>query len=167
MSLCPANNKWFSVGGSYPGLLRAVSLSRNCAEFTCLHSNCAGALSAWYRLKYPHMVVGSLASSAVVNAFIEMPGAPMRFSLCSFPAQANFAEFDEQVARSAGPDCAAALRATTAAVEARMPSVKSLFGPGASSLLDGDFWFYLCARSQCVSDVLILRFLDVRSRQHG
>ena len=90
MSLCPANNKWFSVGGSYPGLLRAVSLSRNCAEFTCLHSNCAGALSAWYRLKYPHMVVGSLASSAVVNAFIEMPGAPNALQPVFFSSASEF-----------------------------------------------------------------------------
>jgi hypothetical protein len=39
------NNPWISVGGSYPG-----------------------ALAAWYRFKYPHLTVGSIASSAVVNA---------------------------------------------------------------------------------------------------
>lgn len=38
-------NKWITVGGSYPG-----------------------ALSAWFRYKYPHLTVGSIASSAVIEA---------------------------------------------------------------------------------------------------
>jgi len=42
------NAKWIVVGGSY-----------------------AGALSAWFRLKYPHLVVGSWASSPVINAILE------------------------------------------------------------------------------------------------
>jgi hypothetical protein len=45
-----SNNKWFTIGGSYPG-----------------------ALSSWYRQKYPHLTVGSLASSGVVNAYVLMP----------------------------------------------------------------------------------------------
>ena len=49
-------NPWISVGGSYPG-----------------------ALSAWFRYKYPHLVIGSIASSAVVLA-IE-----------------DFKDFDEQI----------------------------------------------------------------------
>jgi hypothetical protein len=53
-------NPWISVGGSYPG-----------------------ALSAWFRYKYPHLVIGSLASSAVVLA-VE-----------------DFKDFDEQIYLSA------------------------------------------------------------------
>jgi len=50
------DNPWIVVGGSYPG-----------------------ALSAWFRYKYPHLVIGSLASSAVILA-IE-----------------DFKDFDEQI----------------------------------------------------------------------
>lgn len=38
-------NPWVTVGGSYPG-----------------------ALSAWFRYKYPHLTIGAIASSAVVQA---------------------------------------------------------------------------------------------------
>ena len=39
------DNPWISVGGSYPG-----------------------AMSAWFRYKYPHLTIGAIASSGVVNA---------------------------------------------------------------------------------------------------
>ncbi|EAR93700.2 serine carboxypeptidase S28 family protein (macronuclear) [Tetrahymena thermophila SB210] len=39
---------WLTIGGSYPG-----------------------AMSAWFRYKYPHLTVGALASSAVVNAILD------------------------------------------------------------------------------------------------
>ncbi|CAK9154801.1 unnamed protein product [Ilex paraguariensis] len=51
-------NPWFVFGVSYPG-----------------------ALSAWFRLKFPHLTCGSFASSAVVLAVY------------------NFTEFDQQVRR--------------------------------------------------------------------
>jgi hypothetical protein len=41
---------WVTIGGSYPG-----------------------ALSAWFRYKYPHLTVGALASSAVINAILDFP----------------------------------------------------------------------------------------------
>ena len=39
------NNPWIAIGGSYPG-----------------------ALSAWFRTKYPHLTVGAISSSGVINA---------------------------------------------------------------------------------------------------
>ena len=38
-------NKWVTVGGSY-----------------------AGALAAWFRSKYPHLTVGAISSSGVIQA---------------------------------------------------------------------------------------------------
>lgn len=72
-------NPWITVGGSYPG-----------------------ALSAWYRYKYPHLTIGSIASSAVVNAFAYYP------------------QFDEQMYLSAdksGDYCWKAINDTSARVE--------------------------------------------------
>ena len=41
----PLTRPWITIGGSYPG-----------------------ALSAWFRLKYPHLTIGAWASSAVIDA---------------------------------------------------------------------------------------------------
>lgn len=73
------NNPWISVGGSYPG-----------------------ALSAWFRYKYPHLVIGAIASSAVVEAIEDFP------------------DFDEQIYLSSirsSPQCADALNASSHRVE--------------------------------------------------
>ncbi|KJE97480.1 serine carboxypeptidase S28 [Capsaspora owczarzaki ATCC 30864] len=71
------DNLWFTYGVSY-----------------------SGALSAWFRLKFPHLTAGSLASSGVVDVVLSFP------------------EFDEQVTRSVGSDCANALHAAMSGVEA-------------------------------------------------
>lgn len=68
----PKTTKWVAFGGSY-----------------------SGALSAWFRLKYPHLVDGSLATSAPVKA------------------QLDFSEYNEVVQRSLGA-CHAAFHATRA-----------------------------------------------------
>ncbi|KAJ8771154.1 hypothetical protein K2173_023479 [Erythroxylum novogranatense] len=98
-------NPWFFFGVSYPG-----------------------ALSAWFRLKFPHLTCGSLASSAVVLSVY------------------NFTEFDRQIGESAGPECKAALQEATRLVEERLESnkiaVKMLFGADELEI-DGDFLYFL------------------------
>ncbi|XP_024036264.1 probable serine protease EDA2 isoform X3 [Citrus clementina] len=100
-----AENTWFVFGISYPG-----------------------ALSAWFRLKFPHLTCGSLASSAVVQAIY------------------NFTEFDQQIGVSAGPECKAALQETTQLVEQRLASnakaVKTMFD-AAELEIEGDFLYFL------------------------
>ncbi|XP_043714002.1 probable serine protease EDA2 [Telopea speciosissima] len=98
-------NRWFVFGVSY-----------------------SGALSAWFRLKFPHLTCGSLASSAVVLAVY------------------NFTDFDKQIGESAGADCKAALQEVTKLVDEKLVSegkaVKTLFG-AAELKIDGDFLFFL------------------------
>ena len=102
-------NPWITVGGSYPG-----------------------ALSAWYRYKYPHMTIGSIASSAVVNAFAYYP------------------QFDQQMflsANKSGDYCWKAINDTSAWVENVLKkeeegaAFKAKF-PGADKLSDVEFLFF-------------------------
>ncbi|KAL0794294.1 hypothetical protein Bca101_065671 [Brassica carinata] len=101
-----SDNPWFFFGVSYPG-----------------------ALSAWFRLKFPHLTCGSLASSAVVHAVYD------------------FSAFDQQIGESAGQDCKAALQETNKLLEIGLKvngkAVKALFN--ATELhVDADF-LYLTA----------------------
>ncbi|WJX88514.1 putative serine protease eda2 [Trifolium repens] len=98
-------NPWFFFGGSY-----------------------SGALSAWFRLKFPHLTCGSLASSAVVLAI------------------QDFTEFDQQIGESAGPECKAALQETTQLIETKLaangPALRATFNAD-DLIVDGDFLYYL------------------------
>ncbi|GMP27229.1 hypothetical protein CsSME_00003312 [Camellia sinensis var. sinensis] len=98
-------NPWFFFGVSYPG-----------------------ALSAWFRLKFPHLTCGSLASSAVVLAVY------------------NYTEFDQQIGVSAGPECKAALQEVNQLVEQRLVTngkeLKTMFS-AAELKIDADFLYFL------------------------
>ncbi|CAL0331901.1 unnamed protein product [Lupinus luteus] len=100
-----AENPWFVIGVSYPG-----------------------ALSAWFRLKFPHLTCGSLASSAVVLSVY------------------NYTEFDQQVGESAGAECKAALQETTQLIEQKLATnakaLKKSFN-AAELQIDGDFLYFL------------------------
>ncbi|WP_298625370.1 S28 family serine protease [uncultured Legionella sp.] len=76
---------WIAFGGSYPG-----------------------SLSAYYRLKYPYLVAGSLASSAPVMA------------------KEDFYEYDAHVAKVAGPLCAEQMRSVVTSVEDTLDKPKQL-----------------------------------------
>ncbi|KAL1191913.1 putative serine protease EDA2 [Cardamine amara subsp. amara] len=87
----------------------------------------SGALSAWFRLKFPHLTCGSLASSAVVRTIYE------------------FSKFDQQIGESAGQECKVALQETTKLLESRLKvngkAVKALFN--ATELdVDADFLYF-------------------------
>ncbi|XP_010919395.1 probable serine protease EDA2 isoform X1 [Elaeis guineensis] len=128
-NISKVENSWFVFGVSYPG-----------------------ALSAWFRLKFPHLTCGSLASSAVVLAIY------------------NFTEFDKQIGESAGAECKAALQEVTKLVDEQLQSngssVKKLFG-AVSLKNDGDF-LYLLADAAVIAfqygnpDVLCTPLVDAK-----
>lgn len=99
---------WVAFGGSYPG-----------------------SLSAYYRFKYPSLVVGSLASSAPVMA------------------KEDFFEYDAHVTKVAGPICADQIRQVVSEVEstlddaAKFEEMKRLFE--ASEVHDPIDFLYLIA----------------------
>uniref|UniRef100_A0A0R0L1E8 Uncharacterized protein n=1 Tax=Glycine max TaxID=3847 RepID=A0A0R0L1E8_SOYBN len=92
----------------------------------------SGAPSAWFRLKFPHLTCGSLASSAVVLAVY------------------NYTEFDQQIGESAGPECKEALQEITQLIEHKLATsgkeLKASFD-AANLEIDGDFFICCCYRS--------------------
>jgi len=100
--------KWVSFGGSY-----------------------AGALSAWYRLKFPYLVAGALSSSGPVKA------------------NDNFIEYDAHVTSVLPSACTDKVRAAVAQVEAaldkpdQMKKIKSQFA--AEKVNDNIDFLYLMA----------------------
>ncbi len=104
------NSKWIVVGGSY-----------------------SGALSAWFRLKYPHLVVGSWASSPVINAIL------------------NFDTFDYHVfiaTNKSGSQCPATMKELTSYLEWNLYKNGSQWAQtfrtkyGAANLSNEEFlWF--------------------------
>ncbi|VEB32302.1 serine carboxypeptidase [Legionella sainthelensi] len=102
------HGKWVAFGGSYPG-----------------------SLSAYYRLKFPYLVVGALASSAPVMA------------------KENFIEYDAHVTQVAGSHCANQMREVVTQVETSLKDtvtfaqIKSLFD--AAAVEDPVDFLYLIA----------------------
>ncbi|XP_022106757.1 thymus-specific serine protease-like [Acanthaster planci] len=92
------NNTWIVFGGGY-----------------------AGALSAWYRLKYPHLVYGSVASSAPVRA------------------QANFEEYNEVVANSFADPIVFGSAKCVASIRQAFGKIEQMRQAGKFDQLQNDF----------------------------
>lgn len=102
------HRRWITVGGSYPG-----------------------AMSAWFRYKYPHVAFAALSSSGVVDAI------------------ADYHQYDEQVFNStakSGLQCPLKFINITQYIENKINSGKRLevfaqFGHDGD-LVDGDFYYF-------------------------
>ncbi|KAL0212158.1 hypothetical protein RCL1_005784 [Eukaryota sp. TZLM3-RCL] len=106
-------HKVISVGGSYPG-----------------------ALSAWLRVRYPHLIDAAISSSGVVNSIVD------------------FHAFDTAITEALGTVCSSQLRKVTHLFEEKMKTAKGkkecydVFGMDKDYRSD-DFW-WLLADSQII-----------------
>ena len=112
---------------------------KGCRHWVAIGGSYSGALSAWFRSKYPHVISAALSSSGVVNAILDFTG------------------FDEQVASAIGAECSSNLRATTAAFAAaeaqggaEAANARRLFGV-RPDLPGGDF-AYMLADAAAMAD---------------
>eukprot|EP01114_Cavostelium_apophysatum_P017381 TRINITY_DN5154_c0_g1_i1.p1 TRINITY_DN5154_c0_g1~~TRINITY_DN5154_c0_g1_i1.p1 ORF type:complete len:477 (-),score=52.80 TRINITY_DN5154_c0_g1_i1:62-1492(-) len=110
---------------------RTEVLDNSTAPLITFGCSYAGALSAWFRLKYPHLTLGTVSSSGVVNTITD------------------FYQFDLQIGYSVGSECANTLREVTKLLENRLnagaqsnAATKKDFQ--ADGFSDGDF-FWLVA----------------------
>jgi hypothetical protein len=102
--------RWIVVGGSYPG-----------------------AMSAWFRYKYPHISLGSLASSAVVEAI------------------ADYSAYDDHVfdmLSLSGPECPKRIQENTKYIKdminkGKFKDVLAKFGYTGDKINIGDFYYFL------------------------
>lgn len=79
------DGQWIAIGGSY-----------------------AGSLAAYYRMKYPYLVAGAIASSAPVRA------------------KENFFEYDGHISQRVGPDCAERMRSVVRTIESSLDDPEAL-----------------------------------------
>ncbi|EFC48565.1 predicted protein [Naegleria gruberi] len=73
-------------------------------QFIIVGCSYPGALSAFFSMKYPHLVKGALSSSGVVNSILD------------------FYTFDMHVQQAAGPECTALLTRATSIMEKMNPT---------------------------------------------
>jgi hypothetical protein len=157
----------FTVGGSYPGPCAAAKCIRGRTSLCCFRfqARClrgsAWSIRTWLWARSRPRASSTPSWTSLVSEELH-PFAPLRtFSASAFNSMWAFllpsacvclAEFDQQIATSAGPDCTAALRATTAAIEKCAPGCQAQFG--AQKLQNGDFWYAFLSSAVCVERLL-------------
>eukprot|EP01112_Ceratiomyxa_fruticulosa_P014068 TRINITY_DN4005_c0_g5_i1.p1 TRINITY_DN4005_c0_g5~~TRINITY_DN4005_c0_g5_i1.p1 ORF type:complete len:571 (-),score=58.81 TRINITY_DN4005_c0_g5_i1:106-1818(-) len=103
-----------------------VPLASPWITFGCFYS---GSLSAWFRLKFPHLINAALASSSPVEA------------------TDSFYQYDTSVSQILGPTCSSALRNATQQIQSQLQinnlGIKTLFN--CTSINDDIAFLYVIA----------------------